>query len=203
MSLFSAIRLGLRLGIVLILSGLVGPGSGQADEPPALNPFGKNKEIRSDAIPGFCELSDGTLHIGEVFLTRELRLKIYDQEIERQREIPLSAVRRIDAVIKKEWLEKEWRFRENANDEKVYTGRSYPTREYLHEVTLHDGRKVRGPLSAIIYLQPASGGEPVRLLLHKRDKGKVGTDLKSLTYVRSVELGEAAVASARERQQSK
>jgi len=189
----------LRCGLILA-AWVLALGHSHADEPPALNPFGKSPNVRDDALAGYCELSDGTLHVGGIYLTRDSRLKIYDEALERQREIPLSAVRRIEGLVHKEWLEKEWRFRENANDEKVYTGRNYPSREYVHEITLLDGRKVRGPLSAIVYVQPDGQGQAERFLLHKRDKGPVGADLKSLTYVRVVELGDEAVAAARQRQ---
>jgi hypothetical protein len=189
----------MKLPLTLIVGLLFAPAAA-ADEPPALNPFGKATAVREDAVPGYCELSDGSLHIGQVYLTRDTRLKIYDEKVERQREVPLSAVRRIDGIVQKEWLEKEWRFKENANDEKVYTGRSYPAREYVHEITLQDGRTIRGPLSAIVYVQAPGGGQAERFLLHKRDKGAVGGDLKSLIYVRSVELGDAAVAAANQKQ---
>lgn len=107
----------------------------RADDPPALNPFGKNPAARDDAIPGSCTLSDGRVLRGKVYLTRDHRLKIYDEQLERQREVPLAAVRKIECVVEKEWLEKEWRFKENANDEKFFTGRTYPC-ECHHTITL-------------------------------------------------------------------
>jgi hypothetical protein len=106
--------------------------------------------------------------------------------------------------VQKEWIEKEWRFKESALDEKVYTGRSYPSREYTHTVTLQDGRKLTGPLAEIIYVQPIFASsdapnrdpsrlEPERFMLHKRDKGEIGTDLKAIRYVKLVKLGPAAL----------
>ena len=86
----------------------------------------------------------------------------------------------------KEWIEKEWRFKEMANAEKVYTGRSYPSREYSHECTLTDGRKITGSMSGTLYLMPGDYGadavndsrgvqqEPMRFVFHKRDKGEMG-----------------------------
>lgn len=185
------------LGIRFVVSGLVGlavlAGVSAADDPPAINPFGATAPEREDALPGYVELSDGSVHPGRVYLTREARLKVFDETEKRFRDVPLRAVKRIDCAVLKEWVEREWRFRENANDEKVYTGRNYPSREYVHTLTLTDGRTIRGPLSAIVYVQP-SEGKAVRFLLHKRDKGPVGTDLKALKYVRSVRLGDEAAA---------
>lgn len=172
----------------------------QGQEAAALNPFGAPAEQRrDDAAPGFLELSDGTVRPGSLFLTRDARLKIFDDERKQFREIPWKAIKRIDCVVSKEWVEKEWRFKENASDEKYYTGRTYPAREYTHEITLQNGRKIRGALSGIVYVQADPAGEAERYLLHKRDKGEVGTTLKALLYVRSVELGEKALVEGKRR----
>jgi hypothetical protein len=173
-----------------------------ADEPPALDPFGPRSQARDDAMPGYLELSDGTVRPGLLYLTREHRLKVFDEKEERQRLIPLQAVRRIHCTVVKEWREKEWRFKENANDEKVFTGRSYPAREYVHVVTLANGKTIRGPLAAIVYVQAEGADEPERFLLHKRDKGEPGTDLKDLVYVRTICLGEKALEEGKRKAQA-
>jgi hypothetical protein len=188
----------LRWFVLLVAAAALLPAVLGADEPPALNPFGPRRPAREDALPGCLELSDGTVHPGHLYLTRDARLKIFDQQQQRQREVPLQTVQRIDCTVRKEWVEKEWRFKENANDEKVYTGHSYPVREYVHTITLKDGRTIKGELSGIVYVQPEEG-EAERYLLHKRDKGELDTDLKSLLYVRSVRLGEEALAEGKEK----
>jgi hypothetical protein len=173
------------------------------EEPASLNPFGQVKRERDDAIPGYVELSDGRVIAGDIYLTRDKRLKVYDAKIERQREIPLQKIKQIDCKVLKEWQEKEWRFKELALDKKYFTGRSYPAREYTHTITLQDDRTIDGPLSEVIYVQPyvydpskpmayKPDVDPERFLLHKRDKGEMGTDLKSLVYVRVVKLGKEA-----------
>lgn len=180
----------------------------RAGEPPAINPFGPIKTERDDAVPGYVELSDGRIFPGNVYMTRDKRLKIYDQQLERQREIPLRVVKQIDCAVKKEWMEKEWRFKELALDEKYYTGKTYPAREYLHTITLRDDRTISGPLAEIIYVQPYAYSpsdprsyrpdvKPLKFLLHKRAKGEIDTDLKSLAYVKSVRLGEEALEEGR------
>ena len=171
----------------------------RADEPPALNPFGSSTPIREDALPGYVELSDGTVHPGRLYLTRDTRLKILDDKLQRIREVPLPVVQRIDGVVQKEWVEKEWRFKENASDVKVYTGRTYPVREYSQTITLKDGRTISGSLSAILYVQAEGGDEPERYLLHLRDKGEAGTDLESLVYVRAIRLGDKALEEGRQK----
>ena len=203
----------------LLLAGLAACFSGPsfAADPPAINPFGarttdrqaiKNpfgpqSTVRDDAVPGYVELSDGKIHYGMVHLTRDQRLKINDEKIARQREVPLRVVTRIDCIVEKEWMEREWRFKELALDEKIYTGKQYPAREYLHEITLQDGRKIEGPLTALIYVQPGDKVKTERFMLHKRDKGKPGTKLKNLVYVKSIKLGQEALEEGRRKARKK
>lgn len=181
----------------------------QAAEPEALNPFGPPKTDREDAVPGYVELSDGRIVAGNIYLTRDKRLKVADDKMKRQREIPLQKVQEIECKVKKEWMEKEWRFKELALDEKLYTGRVYPSREYDHVITLRDGRKINGQLSEILYVQPLSAKEPgesrqnvepEKFFLHKRDKGENGQTLKTLIYVKRVKLGEEALEEGKEKQ---
>lgn len=196
--------------VVAIIAALTGLSSLCGAEPPALNPFGQAPSEREDAVPGYIELSDGSIHAGMIYLTRDKRLQIYDNDLQRQREIPLHVVKKIECTVEREWLEREWRFKESANDEKVYTGRSYPAREYLHTITLNDGRTITGPLSAIVYVQPPQYGpvrpeeyqppvQPEQFLLNKRNKGEMGQTLKSLVYVKQIKLGKDAVEEAKKR----
>jgi hypothetical protein len=188
----------------------------QDKEPGALDPFGPREATREDSSPGYLELSDGTVYPGQIFLTRDHRLSIFNAKEERLRQIPLQAICRIDCKVVKEWMEKEWRFKENANDQKVFTGRAYPVREYVHIITLTSGRKIEGPLAGIVYVQPLTpaspskgerdtgeGDPPQRFLLHKRDKGELGTELRSLTYVRSICLGTSALEEGQRLAKSK
>jgi hypothetical protein len=170
-----------------------------AAEPPAVNPFTKPSAQRDDALPGYIELSDGSIRPGQIYLTRDKRLIIADEQSQRQREIPLSAVKQIDSSIKKEWMEKEWKFKELTKDEKMYTGRSYPAREYVHTITLNDGRKITGDLSAIVYVQSKSDAKAEQFIFHKRDKGKISDDLQSLLYVKSIKLGKDAYEEGKQK----
>jgi|WetSurMetagenome_2_1015567.scaffolds.fasta_scaffold468699_1 hypothetical protein len=193
-------RLILAAGITLC-----GFHASTAQEPPPVNPFASTNSQRDDAIPGYIELSDGSIHPGQIYLTRDKRLKIADDKAQRQREVPLSAVKQITCTVKKEWMEKEWKFKELTKDEKMFTGRSYPAAEYEHAVTLNDGQTITGSLSAIVYLQPGdnsprpSTASPAetkseQFLLNKRNKGEIGQDLHSLIYVKSIKLGKDALA---------
>ncbi len=182
-----------------------------AEEPPALNPFGQIKTGRDDAIPGYIEMSDGRIFVGNIYMTRDKRVEIYDQKMERQRDLPLRVITQIQAKIAKEWMEKEFRFKELANDEKLYTGRSYPCRQYLHTLTLKDGKTVTGEMAEVFFVEPivfkageplanrADNSEPVRLVLHKRDKADFGAELKSMKYVKLIKLGKEALEEGRKK----
>jgi hypothetical protein len=188
-----------RAGLVTAAVLLVPMLSSWGEEPPAINPFSPRVTQREDALPGYLELFDGSVHPGRLYLTRDARLKIFDDQKKQHREFPLSAIQRIDCTVKQEWFEKEWRFKENASDEKYFTGRTYPAREYIHKITFRDSRTIQGPLSGIVYVQGESNDEARKFLLHKRDKGAPGTDLKSLLYVRSIRLGDDALEEGRRR----
>ncbi len=192
------------------------PGAGTvwAAEPPAVNPFGEAPTEREDATPGYVEMSDGTIYAGLIYLTRDKRLQISDEKLQRQREVPLRVVKQIDCKVVKEWMEKEWRFKELTLNEKLYTGRSYPAREYVHVITLQDGRTIEGGLSGVLYVQPfrekdpqtgqyKPHDEPLKLIIHKRHKGEIGEDLKSLKYVKLVKLGEAAYKEGKQKAEAK
>lgn len=200
-------RIVLFCGLIVFLGGSIACGRSAADEPETFNPFGPSANQREDAVPGYVEFSDGKILVGAIHLTRDARLKIYDETIKRQREIPLRAVRQIECIVKKEWMEKDWRFKELALDEKVYTGKQYPAREYLHEITLRDGRKLKGPLSSLFYVikdQDYADDEAAeeRCMIHKRNKGDAGMKLKDLVYVKMIKFGEEAVEEGRRKASS-
>jgi len=197
------------MAIILIAAALT--SSRGADDPP--NPFGERQTERPNSVFGAIRRSDGTLKRGKIYLTRGQALRIYDPAKEEHREVPLKSVREIRGLVEKEWMEAEWRFKENASDEKVLTGRKYPARVYTHELVLKRGGSIKGSLSAVIYIEPEDEKEktepvektdetreadesraarPVRYLLHKRDKGEPGQTLRDLVYVERIVLGEEA-----------
>jgi hypothetical protein len=195
-----------KLWCGLAISAVVSAAVVSAAEPPAINPFGpaasEGEAERDDAVPGCLELSDGSIHPGLIYLTRDKRLKVYDDRLQRQREVPLQAVKQIECRVKKEWTEKEWKFRETTSDENILSGRSYPVRQYLHTITLRDGRKISGPLAAIVYVRPSSQQEAERFVLNDRNKGEFGKPLKSLVYVKRITFGEDAREDGKKRQKA-
>lgn len=171
---------------------------GQDETGPPVNPFGPRAAAREDAREGLLELSDGQELRGGLYLTRGARLQLLDPKTKQLRQIPWARIRSIEAVVEREWLEREWRFRENANDEKVYTGRTYPARECSYVVTLDDGRELSGRVTALVFLVPQGTDEAdaQKFILHERDKGEVGQDLDALVYVRRIDFAAPTDASA-------
>lgn len=166
------------------------PPATQPAEPPP-NPFGNSSFRRKDAIPGYVELSTGELAVGRIFTTRDKRLRLYDRKLKRFLPIPLRSLRRIEAHL--EWAreEPEWRWREMGNDDKVYSGRSYPVLKVHYTLTLLDGRAFTGDCQTQpLYVADEKGRS--RYVLWQRHKGEIGQTLDDLRYIKSVHFGEAA-----------
>jgi len=179
-----------------------------AAEPPALkNPLSRRESsVREDTMPGYIEMSNGEVFPGLLYITRDKRLEIYDVELKRQRTIPIGRVATIEVNVEREWMEKEWRFKELASDEKMFTGREYPCRIFTYTLIFDDGRELEGPMSGIIFVQKLEEGEDAsvghiperdapRFYFHKRDSepANVGKKLADIHYVKFVKLGDEAL----------
>ncbi len=179
-------------------------------EPPALkNPLSSRREsnVREDTMPGYIEMSNGRIFPGLLYITRDKRLEIYDVELKRQRTIPVERIAKIECNVEEEWMEKVWRFKELASDEKMFTGETYPCRKFSYTLTFDDGRSLEGPMSGILFVQPLEGDEDAsvghiperdaeRFYFHKRDaeKTNIGKKLGDIHYVTKVVVGDEALA---------
>ena len=163
------------------------------------SPFSPTQEAvyRKDAVPGSIELSDGTKRPGRIYTTRAKRLKIYNLKRKIYEFVPVGACKRIEGVVEWERLDREWRFKEAGNTEKVYTGRAYPLRMHSWRLTLRNDHEILGHiLGQPLYV--AHDGKAERFILHKRDKGPKGAQLEDLVYIRRVVLGPEAYNEALE-----
>lgn len=162
----------------------------------APSPFERGDVLaRRDAVPGYIELSSGRKVPGKICTTRGRRLKVFNLERGAYEFVPVAALDRIEAVVEWERVEREWRFKEAGNPEKVYSGREYPARKLAWRLTLRNGHVITGHiLGQPLYV--AREGEPERWLLHDRQKGDVGTTLDALLYIRRVEFGLKAFTAA-------
>jgi hypothetical protein len=157
------------------------------------NPFAGSvgAAARKDAVPGCVELSSGEKVTGRITTTRARRLRIFNLQREIYEDVPLPAVLRIEAIVEWERVDKEWRFKEAGNPEKIYSGRAYPVRQLAWRLTLRGGHEIVGHILG----QPITveaGGPPRQFILHMRDKGPPDTELKDLVYVRRIDFEPAA-----------
>jgi hypothetical protein len=170
----------------------------------AASPFAGAGEAaaRKDAVPGYVELSSGLKVPGKIYTTRARRLKIYNLKRETYEYVPVPALKSIEVAVEWERMDKEWRFKEAGNPEKVYTGREYPVRSLAWTLTLRNGHVIRGHvLGQPLYVQRK--GKAEQFILHQREKGTVGQRLADLIYIRRVEFGPEAYNRAVEELEGK
>jgi len=160
---------------------------------PNLNGAGEEGGVRKDAVPGYVELSSSVKVSGRIFTTRAKRVKIFNLEKDVYEYVPVPAVRKMEALVEWERMEKEWRFKEAGSPEKVYSGREYPARKLAYRLTLLGGHTITGHiLGQPLYL--AREGKTDRFVLHDRQKGALDTTLEDLVYLKRVVLHEAGNA---------
>jgi hypothetical protein len=135
---------------------------------------------------GVVTLSDGRRISGFITTTPEQPLRVWDEDGKQYHDLPLMTIQSIKAKVISEGQEQEWIFARGGSDVKIYTGKSYPTRETQYVVTLTNGQSVTGGIAAPLYIKTSKGTE--LFILHKTDKGTVGQSVDDLVYVKSVEL---------------
>lgn len=173
--------------------------SGEQENPPG--PFGGPEEAPPDARSGRIELSDGKSLEGKIYLTRDSKLRFYHRRQEKLLLLDLAQIDWLEQRVVQERMEPEWRWKENASDEKVYTGKTYPMREYETVLHLADGKELVGDCTALVHLRHANG--QTRCVLHKRDKGKVGQKLDDLVYVKTIDFRAPAAGEKGEHKDGK
>lgn len=157
-----------------------------AQERKPVNPFAPANPVREDARPGTVTLSNGDVIKGYIYTTREKRLRIFDIQNKTRRDVPLEAVSLIEVNVEQEGMEKEWRWKEEGSDVKLYTGRAYPWKKYVTTITLLDGEKITGHMSGLIYVQ--TGDKTRKFLIHDKDKGEVDQKLSDIVHIKKIEL---------------
>lgn len=212
------LSIGLLAAVCLLaapFAARVAAGEGAAAEPPAItfvddgddeegqggsspvNPFGTTKEAvsRKDAVPGYLSLSSDLKVPGRIYTTRAKRLKVFNLKRNLYEYVPVPAIKRMEVSIDWERLDKEWRFKDAGNPEKVYTGRSYPARQLAWRIILRNDHEILGHiLGQPLYVE--HNGKAERFLLSKRQKGPMGSSLQDLLYINAVVFGAEAYNQA-------
>ena len=159
--------------------------------------------------------SDGKVLTGEISLTpgRSFKLNIpkagklkttdmvtgEDVQYGKVRHFGLEPVREIRFYPEKEEMARKWKFIEQTKyDEKTakadyspaakaYSGRPYPLRYLAATVIFNSGESLEGHLyTTVVYLETKE--KTHRLILRSKQRGKEGTTLDELVYVRRIKL---------------
>ena len=127
------------------------------EEPPRLNPFGPVKRDRDDAAPGYVEMSDGRILVGDIYMTRDKRLKVYDPKMERQRKSHSNG--QTDRVQGRQGVDGEGMAVQGIGvGQEILYGQILPRASMSHD---YAGRRptLDGELAEILYVQPY-GNDP-------------------------------------------
>ena len=165
-----------------------------ASAAPATNPFGRSGRFRRpDAVPGVAILSDGTVHPGGLYTTRDRNWEVWVESEKRWRHIPPILVLSIRAAVIEEGMDKEWRWKEMGSDEKVFTGRTRPTRRLEWTFHLIDGSYLTGSVKGQPLWVESAQKRHGPFVLHERSAGNYGQSLKDLVYVKQVVISRRAM----------
>ena len=184
------------VGILTVLC--VAPRSAAQDRKP-INPFAPPSALRDDARPGKITLSNGQEYKGSVYTTRDRRFRIFDIKDKIWRDMSLAAISTIDVAVEKEVMEKDWRWKEEGSDVKLYTGKEYPWKKYVMTITLLDGEKITGHMSGLIYVQTDKEVRKFEFH-HPRERGETGQKLKDIVHIKKVELTKEAEKKDKEKE---
>jgi len=173
---------------VLLLMMAAGPArTEEADDPP---PPLKRMSLRPEgARPGWLMLSDETVLQGAISTTRGKPLTVFNREEKEYARLAWNEIARIDVVVEKDVLERDWRWAEGGSDVKVFTDLYYVWHKYLTTISLKDGAQITGDISAPLYIETV-GEDPRRLILHRRNKGEKAQEEEEAApvYIRKLVL---------------
>lgn len=173
------------LPLLLLTGALLGPSPRSA----AGGDAGENGRA-----PGRITLSDGTVYEGAIRTTDGKPFRVVEGG--RRLDLAIPEIHRITVHVTMEEEYRIWRWVEDGSREKVYTGESYPRREYEVEVLLKTGQVHRGKTTAVLYCYVEGKKKPAKAILRKEERGEIGEKLTDLVYVESVEFeGEAPDAT--------
>ena len=144
--------------------------------------------LRQGEVRGTVIFSDGSAITGVMHCTGFKPLKIFDSKRKKFRYIPLEHMAGLKVEVTKAQMVEHWRFKEESKDEKVYTGRKYPRKDYLCLITLRGGQKLKGTCTAVLYIE--AGDEKTRFSLKHYDRGKTGETLEDLVHVSEIRIAD-------------
>ena len=167
-----------------VLAALTGVGFGQ------INPFASRKaKAPRGAVRGVIYMSDGKAYEGMVYTTPGHRMPLFDPKFNEYVNCSLKLLKEIRIKVVEKRVEKEWRFKEMGNDEKVFTGKTYPRKDFGAVIVFKSGREkkaniARGfPIYCIM-----KDGKRKRVLVQPHIQGAVGQTLKDVVHPAKIDL---------------
>jgi hypothetical protein len=137
-------------------------------------------------------MSDGRTVAGQIAFVND-QLILHNEAQQKKYTIRLGDMKQFETLIEKEAMEKQWFFKEDGRDEKVYSGEVYPARYFNVRVTFGDGRTLEGHIISTMALLKVGDAAPERFILRPQMEGKVSQKLEDLVYVKRIALkGDAA-----------
>ncbi|MCU0727432.1 MAG: hypothetical protein MUE73_16865 [Planctomycetes bacterium] len=138
--------------------------------------------------PGKVVFSDGSFLAGAIRTTEGKPLRLIEGGTARRLDLAVTEIARLTIRVTHEEEYRVWRWVEDGSREKVFTGETYPKREFETEVTLVNGETRRGSLVAVLYVYEEGSEKPRKVILKDKDQGEVGQTLADRRYVEAVEF---------------
>jgi hypothetical protein len=183
----------------------------------------KKPAAENAPVPATVTWSDGRRETGKLSFTPGVPLTVYDLEGKEWVDVELSDLAGLEAVPRAEKMDREWRWKDYGDDEKVYTGRERPRRWLDHAILLKDFEVMKVHVKGtVMYFdtipeqakpekgkakagaakpdgKPKPDAKPVRrrLIIRQYDRGDWGDTLDSLVYVKRIGVGEPDAAPKR------
>jgi hypothetical protein len=159
-------------------------------------------------------LSDGSIIKGKVQTRNDAKFRVVTQAGEytanlgrteavaakygKQFDLSLDLFKRVEFMVRpdrptvetqlpSERMERQWKWKERNNTEKVYIGDPFPIRNLEIRCILNSGEEILGTLQTIpLYVQPEDAFAAKKFFLKSKQKGKPGQSLPELLYIRSI-----------------
>lgn len=174
----------------LLNQATTAPATHPASQPSATQPANPLTDpSASKGIEGTITMSNGRHYLGRISTTPEKPIRIWSEDEAQYHDIPLELIQSITAQVLWQRQEAQWHFTDSGSDIKEYTGKTYPARELLYDVTLINGQTLHGGISAPLYI--FTDGHSQQLILYKRQKGPIDQELTDLLYIQHVTLGQS------------
>jgi hypothetical protein len=138
--------------------------------------------------PGKVVFSDGSFLAGAIRTTEGKPLRLIEAGTARRLDLQVTEIARLAFRVTHEEEYKVWRWVEDGSREKVFTGETYPKREFETEVTLVNGESRKGSLVAVLYVYEEGSEKPKKVILKDKDQGEIGQTLADRRYVEAVEF---------------